>query len=555
MLRSLSLILPLALLVPPHGAQAQQGNASNLVVILDGSGSMWGRVGTEPKITAAKRVMDEILSDVPRQVRLGFVAYGHRRKGDCRDIETVGGLGTPPGQIAAEVRRITPTGKTPITDALRQAAGVLDGTDAPSTIVLVSDGIETCQGDPCALAKELKAGGINLRIHTVGFGVGDAAARQLQCIAKAGGGNYYQADSGAALRSALFEVRKAVAQNKAPASVKPVTIDEPETPTTKRIKITGPGTIKLQLASWAKLPYRWTLVHPETGEELATANGVDSLKVRAGEYQIVWRQLQHNSTDLPLTEVVAVPAGKSVTLAIDTGLQLVPPQGLKAPYRWGLAREGEDETFVQFSGPSSLDPQVLPAGAFRLIWHQHQHDSAPVELGEVSIEAGQLNQVALAAGIRILRAEWLDAPPYRLSLVGADGKVAAEWRRGGATGVQLAPPGTYQVRYQQTQHDNTPIDLGTITVPETGFADIKVNTGVKFIPSAGAKTPYQAIFVNLDTKTEYVWYGHNNEPWKPVPLPPGRYRLDWWEHQHNSQRITLVDEFELQDGVLAELEM
>ena len=105
------------------------------------------------------------------------------------------------------VAAMQPKGMTPITEALRQAAGQLSKPDRPATIILVSDGIETCKGDPCALAKELAAKGSKLVIHTVGFGVNDAAARQLQCIAQAGGGNYYSANDRVSLSKAL--VRRA----------------------------------------------------------------------------------------------------------------------------------------------------------------------------------------------------------------------------------------------------------------------------------------------------------------------------------------------------------
>ncbi len=427
--------------------------------------------------------------------------------------------------------------------------------DAPSTILLVSDGIETCQGDPCALAKELKASGIELVIHTVGFGVGDAAARQLQCIAREGGGNYYPADDSAALQEALFAVKKAVAENKAPPPTKPVKVAAPKTLKTKRIKIAGPGTIRLKLAPWAKLPYRWHVVDPETGKAMATASRIAKLRVRKGEYQIVWRQSEHHSTDLSLSEVVSVPAGKTVTVAIDTGLELVPPEGLKAPYWWGLAREGERKTLVRFAGREGMKPQVVPAGTYRLIWHQNEHAATPVDLGPVTIEPGKLNRHRLERGVQIRLADWIAAPPYRLDLVGADGKLVVRWQRKQARGVQLAPAGTFAVRYHQNEHRYSPVDLGTVTVPKTGFAEIRVNTGVKFIPSGDAVPPYQAIFVNLDTKKEYVWRGSRRKGWQPVPLPPGRYRLDWWQNEHKTRRMTLVDEFELEEGVLAELEM
>lgn len=84
--------------------EAQQ--QSNLVVVLDGSGSMWGRIeGDRMKIVEAKNVTRELLEDVPAGMNLGFVAYGHRRKGDCSDIETIAAPGTEPAAIADAVDR------------------------------------------------------------------------------------------------------------------------------------------------------------------------------------------------------------------------------------------------------------------------------------------------------------------------------------------------------------------------------------------------------------------------------------------------------------------
>lgn len=143
------------------------GAESNLVFVLDGSGSMWGRVGGSIKIVEAKQVMGDLLADVPSGVDISLVAYGHRRKGDCTDIETLAAFGTPSTTIAEQVKGLTPLGKTPITDSLQKGADQLAGRDGPSSLVLVSDGIETCKGDPCALAETLRAGGIELVISTL----------------------------------------------------------------------------------------------------------------------------------------------------------------------------------------------------------------------------------------------------------------------------------------------------------------------------------------------------------------------------------------------------
>ena len=94
----------------------------------------------------------DLLAAVSPGVDVGLIAYGHRRKGDCTDIETLAAFGTPSATIAKQVNRLTPLGKTPITDALQKGADLLVGRDGTSTLVLVSDGVETCKGDPCALA-------------------------------------------------------------------------------------------------------------------------------------------------------------------------------------------------------------------------------------------------------------------------------------------------------------------------------------------------------------------------------------------------------------------
>ena len=81
---------------------------------------------------------------------LGLVAYGHREKGSCKDIEVLREPGSlDSGSYMQSVRALSPKGKTPMTDAVRQAAEALKFTEKQATVILVSDGIETCDADPC----------------------------------------------------------------------------------------------------------------------------------------------------------------------------------------------------------------------------------------------------------------------------------------------------------------------------------------------------------------------------------------------------------------------
>lgn len=546
-----AITLCLVVATAPTSQAPGQEPRGTLVFVFDASGSMHGVAGNEVKIEVAKKVMQDVLKDVPPGLELGLVAYGHRRRGDCADIETVAPLGTPAARIAEVVQGMKPQGMTPITESLRQAAGQLSRPGRPATIVLVSDGIETCKGDPCALAKDLASKGTKLVVHTVGFGVSGSAVQQLQCIAKAAGGNYYHATDRASLAKALFAVREAVAEQKqaplppAPPAA-PVLPSAPSTSTT--LRVAGPGTIQLKPASWVKLPvYRWQAVVAETGEEKGQANEL-SMRVPAGEYRLVWRQTQHQHSDLALTSVVNVASGQTVEVPIDTGLRITVPQGMKPPYRWALRPEGEPNAIITVS--NTLEPQVLPAGRYVLDWHEDQHRSTRMAVANVEIAPGKLNDHLLNHGIQVQQADWVSGQPYRILLVGADGKQVGYWTEFGA---HIALPGKHTVLYQQSQHRHSAVEWGEVEIPENGFATIAINSGVKFILPPNTKPPYRAFFVNLDTKKEYFWAG--GDAVEPVPLPPGRYRLDWHEKQHGTKRTTLAEEFKLDAGLLLEIQM
>ena len=201
-------------------AAAQTGDA---ILILDASGSMWGQVDGQTKISAARKAVDSILSKWKTTDRLGLMVYGHRTKGDCRDIELVVPVGSfDPDKIRSAVKGLNPKGKTPIADSLRAAAQALRSTENKATVILVSDGIETCSPDPCAVAADLKKAGVNFTAHVIGFDVTDPSAKnQLQCIARATGGVFLDARNASGLESALGRAVEAAqgtkVQSEAPA--------------------------------------------------------------------------------------------------------------------------------------------------------------------------------------------------------------------------------------------------------------------------------------------------------------------------------------------------
>jgi Ca-activated chloride channel family protein len=148
-----------------------------------------------------------MLAEWPKGQEVGLVAYGHRSKGDCKDIETL----LPVGALDAEkmgkiVDGLIPKGKTPLSAAVKQAAEALKYTEEKATVILLSDGKETCDRDPCALGTELEKAGVNFTAHVIGFDVAKVEDQAgLKCLAENTGGKFIAAANANELNKALVE--------------------------------------------------------------------------------------------------------------------------------------------------------------------------------------------------------------------------------------------------------------------------------------------------------------------------------------------------------------
>lgn len=192
--------------------------ANKVIIILDASGSMWAQIDGKPKLEIARESLRTVLQSVPTDDDIGFMAYGHREKGSCDDIQLI----VPPqagsgSAISAAADSLKFLGKTPLTAAVKQAAEALKYTEDKATVVLITDGLETCGGDPCALGKELEASGVDFTADVVGFGLTADEGRQIACLADNTGGKYIQASDEKALQAALAETVAAPAPAPEPA--------------------------------------------------------------------------------------------------------------------------------------------------------------------------------------------------------------------------------------------------------------------------------------------------------------------------------------------------
>ena len=181
-------------------------SADRAIIVLDASGSMWGQIDGQPKLEIARQTLRTVLQTIPADMELGLLAYGHREKGNCADIELV----VPPAPgAAASITLAADTmkflGKTPLSASVRQAAEALRYTEDKATVILITDGLETCNADPCAVGTELEQAGVDFTAHVVGFGLTAEEGRQVACLAENTGGKYIQASDAGALKDALVE--------------------------------------------------------------------------------------------------------------------------------------------------------------------------------------------------------------------------------------------------------------------------------------------------------------------------------------------------------------
>jgi len=185
----------------------------NVLFILDSSGSMAANTTDgKNKIEAAKEAISSYIAQAPENVNYGLMVYGHKgsnsptdRPLSCAGIEVLYPLGKPNKQeLLKVIAKFSATGWTPIADSFEKSTTVFSGhEDENNHIILVSDGEETCGGDPVTAAKSLKDKKIVVQIDAIGFAVDAKTKSQLESIAQVGGGKYYEAIDAAGLNEAI----------------------------------------------------------------------------------------------------------------------------------------------------------------------------------------------------------------------------------------------------------------------------------------------------------------------------------------------------------------
>lgn len=205
-MKNLAILLVALFVFCPIYSQDKQPS-SPIIFIYDASGSMWGTLQGKTKMEIASSVLSTSIGELPQDQKIGLIAYGHRKKGDCNDVETLVSMdNSSKERVTSEIKKIKPLGKTPLARSARMVIDDLRKSKSQATIILITDGIESCDGDICEVVSEAKKEGISFKLHIVGFGLKEGETKQLKCAAKAGDGNYYDAADAGGLGDVLNEV-------------------------------------------------------------------------------------------------------------------------------------------------------------------------------------------------------------------------------------------------------------------------------------------------------------------------------------------------------------
>src|SRR5699024_9509721 len=188
-------------------SEEKEEKKQHVALLMDASGSMGAHVNGEVKMTAAKDALKQFVSDLPEDAQVMLRVYGHKgtgsdadKKMSCNSSEVVYPMNTYDSRsFDNALSEFEPAGWTPLAASIKAAEKDLkkqSGDNTESIVYIISDGEETCGGDPVKAAEQLHESGIATAVNIIGFDVGNEAQQQLKEVAEAGGGEFTNVDSG-----------------------------------------------------------------------------------------------------------------------------------------------------------------------------------------------------------------------------------------------------------------------------------------------------------------------------------------------------------------------
>ncbi|MGQ0456629.1 MAG: VWA domain-containing protein [Hyphomicrobium sp.] len=540
--------IALLAILPP----ARAADAPATMLVIDGSGSMWGRLEPDrrAKIDHVRDLLAAKLAAAPA-TRVGVTSYGHRRRGDCSDAQTIAGLAAPREAAVDAIAKLDPRGKGPLVAGL--AAAFADvGATRPASLIVITDGADNCQQDACAAAAGFAASAPGVPIHMITVGVDPADAPRLACVAKATGGGVFEANDPPSLAAAID----------AAAKVAMLTPDAVTAPTSDAAAATttGPATLKatLALADGANpiaFPAHWRIFQAGATTLLAESAGAElTARLDPGSYDV-----EAEAGRMRTRKTVAIESGaqQTVALALDAArltIKVANAKGAAASPTATLAISPDGETkdadshaAVAHRGSADL---ILPPGAYKV----SVADGMVMATDKIVLEVGEAKSLDLVldAGRLELDATGADGAPLAdvAYTISDDDPESADGRRNVARSRApradfTLPAGTYYIEAASgaaIMRDRVAVGAGetvkrTLSMP---LVPVKISAQIAGAPAtAGQGLVYRVAALDGDQR-EVV---RALSPVVETALLPGRYRiaahLD--AHHINAERDVVVE--------------
>ena len=493
----------------PEGAAGE--STGGVYVIFDASGSMWGQLADKThKIEAAREVLADFVAGEFGDRELALRAYGHNREGDCADTELVVPF-SPAASAAPAMQaftaKVNPKGKTPISRSLR--AALSDFGDRPGEIILISDGIETCDEDPCELVREWMENNIQIKVHVVGLGLGEKEKIAMQCISEAAGTEYQDAGSTSELAAGLAKIHQSTIGNA--FLVRAVNRDG------ESMRVEGTAT-------------------PSAGEGIEVASHKRH-DLPAGEYRVtVGIRTRNGSLYRPVTETVQVSEQGETVLSV---VIEEPPSVQAKFYEKGEERSGSNVVYAYENDQEAftfrwMDRVYVDPGTYQFRAKPNAENDLTVT---ATIAEGEHREIVFElahtvhATIKVVAAgSGLDFRQNYELWQGGEKVKSVHWNNG-----VWATPGTYELRVDNSL---TPFVHPGLVLTEEDRQDFRIE-----VPVGHVTVIYQKPDGSRDDDAR-VWIKRwNGEKWlghktqtagQAIPLPPGKYRAEGWNHRGKS---------------------
>jgi Ca-activated chloride channel family protein len=548
-----------------------------VIVVFDGSGSMWGPIeGTRiSKLAIAREAMRRGLAKVGPQTRVGLASFGHRR-GDCGDVEVI----LPPqpldaDRIMAPLEKLNPRGRGPLTLALQEAAKQLAPSPGRSSLLLIHDEPDNCQPHLCAVAGDLKSAGI--AVNVVGLALKAEDANKMLCLTETTGGRFFNPQTSEQVDTAVelaLRVASIGVEPSAPPTATPPRAAAPGA--AAAVPQDAPAGLYLRALLAAKSePVGWPLhwivfAEGNPASVLYDARAANPyVPAAAGRYVV---EARDGAVSAQATAEVAEQGPTVVNLVLNGGTLQVRGQAHRSGAPLGDAiitissaqaadagKTTPGRMLAAFKG--SEGTATLPAG----------HYVVRVEQGLVRVErsvvvpAGSQGRVDVPLNGALLQltasgrdGDALEAPVFSVFEEAPDDPYATRGRREIARSASrqaqfLLPPGTYYANLRQGAaevQERVAVGPGDVVRRTLSVAAGRLSLSTK--PVGGAQTLTAPVSYRIDRLDGGPPDAlTTSRPAPDLHLPAGRYRV---EGRYGLMNARVVREVEVKAGQTQQLD-